>query len=1454
MVLSGGSADKMGAALENSWILRRLTEVLDGSASSLHLEPLNADGAELWIETPTGRHYDQVKFRSSGSWTLGRLVSDEVITRVLPHYAAGANVTFVLSTSSDDFDRLIVQARAATTFSDFETIVDHQDLRIVATAWHASAETSWQYLRASSVRHENLRTLDDFVRLKLETLVVGDGSTTASIVQSWFIDLMQVTVTAPYLLKRLENAGLSIKPASSRRGTPQKLRASVQRQVSRVSDFMPPNGSITRKEHQELLDLVLHTRDVRIVLVHGRAGAGKSALATEVLTDIDRMGHHTAAVRLDRIPSSTGTARQVGLGMELEYSPAVVLYELASDGADAVLLVDQLDAVSTYSGRMPDTFDVVSDLIREVRALGRVRLLLVARTVDLEQDPRMRQLASHPDVRTFEVGELDETDVKNYLQSAGESLESIDSVTLSLLRVPIQLYVFCRLEPSSKRDSFRTLADLYSEYTRTFRKRLETRGYPGQWADVAASLTARMNFDETLSAPSSVLDPIPSSLVDALVSMNVLSREGDRFSFFHETYFDFLFARTFEWRGRALVDWFVDSGQGLFRRAQLRQVLSYIAAQEKDTFVEQIVLIVKSESVRPHLAVTALSLLPAFRPTLADWRTLEPLLLEGDAVGRNILALLRIQEWFDVADGGGRVEGLLRVESKQLDIAEMVAPLASVYPERIKALFDQFAGSDPRWARIFRDIVDLGDNTATLDYALELIRTGAVEGGEDDRFDPLASGLSYALMGRRSTDFIQLLDVTLTRAIQQSDAAGELDPFEAGFLSRVDHLESLEAIAVDHPAAFINAVFPLIVRVAVDHNPDGSYRYSKWSHRIKSAHHDLDDDLYFAFRSALRAWVGLDYESARPLLDRMSKQQSAALDFLTSHAMLAAPPDDAVRWLLERPEHLTVGWSDSPNWESRELIVKASQTCSERYFEMLEDALVDFAPDYELSARSLAWRGSTELDLLSALDGHRITTATEKRLAELARKFPNWNPSPPRGVHSIIMRSPIPPPATAHMTDAQWLGAIKRYRGSGIDYRDDFAIGGSWELAQLLGATSKSNPARFAALASSFPPATPAEYTDQVIRNVSGQIELSSLVSLCHKFASEHPKAAGRSIYSALEASAAPLTDEVFDLLLILAGDDDPEINENLDDVEKSDMGQRLVTVGLNSVRGQLARLVAQTLFSDKTTAARLTPIVEELCRDPHPAVRSMTSEAVLALFNVDMPPALDLAKLLLEDDLLLTTSPSMRLLRFAVLNDPGRFADVLDRGLEGPDPKAAGAVWANAWVNDAVRSRRFAQYEDLNELARCGVAEALSANPFLDPDLIAKVFSDPALAVRDSGANALRAIDAADDQKAGQLANQFIESTSFVEHLREAFRVLVNAHYVLPEMALSACDSAVTELEFASDQRRHGRALVASEVIAVIVRLYRQNPGSRNICLDLIDRLVVLRVWGLDEALEKVR
>lgn len=126
------------------------------------------------------------------------------------------------------------------------------------------------------------------------------------------------------------------------------------------------------------------------VLFTGNAGTGKSGVGLQVVEAVRKIGWPVLAFRIDRLATML-SPKDVGRQLDLPESPVTVLANIAQR-QDCLLLIDQLDAVSKVSGRNPQYFNCVGEMINQAKAHPKMRLALLCRKFDIENDERLRPL------------------------------------------------------------------------------------------------------------------------------------------------------------------------------------------------------------------------------------------------------------------------------------------------------------------------------------------------------------------------------------------------------------------------------------------------------------------------------------------------------------------------------------------------------------------------------------------------------------------------------------------------------------------------------------------------------------------------------------------------------------------------------------------------------------------------------------------------------------------------------------------------------------------------------------------------------------------------------------------------------------------------------------------------------------------------------------------------------
>ncbi|MBI4641385.1 MAG: hypothetical protein HY731_11865, partial [Candidatus Tectomicrobia bacterium] len=153
-----------------------------------------------------------------------------------------------------------------------------------------------------------------------------------------------------------------------------------------------------------------------------------------------------------------------------------------------MLVIDQLDAVSLASGRHPQFFDCVDEIIKQAQVHPQMHILMACRKFDLDNDHRLRRLTGqHGIANTVTMSRLPHATVQEVVAKLRLDTGRLNNKQLDLLSVPSHLNLLAEVAEDSTIDAldFKTAKDLYDRFwdrkQAVIRERL---GRSIQWAHV----------------------------------------------------------------------------------------------------------------------------------------------------------------------------------------------------------------------------------------------------------------------------------------------------------------------------------------------------------------------------------------------------------------------------------------------------------------------------------------------------------------------------------------------------------------------------------------------------------------------------------------------------------------------------------------------------------------------------------------------------------------------------------------------------------------------------------------------------------------------------------------------------------------------------------------------------------------------------------------------------------
>lgn len=1496
MSLPGGPADKAGNRYEAWWTVYCMSRVLRGEYDSIRLEPLGAEGkgVEFWLRRGDAKEYHQVKRRGGkgGHWRLADLHNRGVLAAFRSHLANGnATCRFVSMQGADELSVLVERARQAKDQAEFEHEFAEGEwggkLAKLRSYWPECSETeAFGLLSRIHVRTLDEDSLLSQARLALAPLIDGDIDSAGGVLFAFVFASTHHELDTVQIWQHLRNCGFSRPPWSAPKTLTEIIAQINERYLSRLRNELILGKPIPRDETARILDMLGQNSPKRGVFLTGRAGAGKSTVLLQVVDALKNQDTPVLALRIDRL-QPTLLPDEAGRQLGLPKSPVATLAALANGGR-CVLILDQLDTVSLMSGRNPDFYWCLNEMVREALTQSGMRIVVACRKFDHDHDRRLRRLGGCEDAfEVVETAPLAELTVRQTVVAMGLKGDQLTAPQTKLLSVPANLKLLAEAAQSAdaaamRFDTANKLYDLYWDHKQAMlRNRL---GRPAAWTAVIDKVCDYMNDQQALSAPKALLDDHAAD-VDVMISEHVLVKDHNRIAFFHEGFFDYAFARRFAVRIGDLTGMLRSGEQELFRRAQVRQILTYLRGADRQRYLANLLALLTAGDVRFHVKDVVFALLRAVPDPGADeWRILEPLLYDAAYPHRDhVWGAMRTAPWFALLDSQGVIAAWLA--SNDAKIVDQAVTLLKIArhdaADRVAELVESYVGTSNEWRNRHRYLVqwsNLHAGRRLFDLFLRLTEAGDLDGlGNSNQGGFL--GFLYELAERRPEWACEALGCYLTRHLRLAREDGEMNPFrdKAGLRhSQVsDHV--LIGAAQRAPGAFVKHVLPFVLQV-IEQNAiregEELWKDTVWRWRRSAGGHDVASHLLYALEEALRGLARTVPGEFRGVAASLRLSAFETVHYLLVRAYAAngaAFADEALEYLCESPNRLECGYfSGGSTYESScEVIAAITPHCSQERLLRLEGMLLDYYPRWERSASDLGERGSAQFALLPAIDKARRSAAVEARIGEWQRNFRRDAPLPAPRAEVHIVGSPIARSAMEVMTDDEWLSAMARHsKDSEHQWCDGKPIGGAGELSHAFEAQVRKAPQRFAAFVHRIPDAANKSYFDAALRGLDqGSADPVAVFDACRRCHRLPGRPVGRAFCHLMgKLRQWPWPDDLLDAVAWYATKDADPADELWR--QEASGGQcyfdgDIYMAGINSVRGAAAGTIRALLEADADRIPCFLPTLERMVRDPSIAVHSCVVTALYPVFNQNRDLAVTLFESLCEtEDALLKTAYVEQFMEYASWTHFPRLRPIVERMLGSSDSEVAqtGARRASAasLVNDEcmdLADRCLSGPEPL----RLGAAEIYAGNvaaaPYRDlctPTLF-QFFDDPSDNVRAKAAECFTQFEGGALGEVPDLVERFLDSAAYAEHHGHLIRALKETTAQLPDATISVCERFIEIVGADAGDIRTRAAFEAHGLSQLIVRAYRQAPDAslRARCLDTIDDLLSTRAYGMEDALE---
>ena len=362
---------------------------------------------------------------------------------------------------------------------------------------------------------------------------------------------------------------------------------------------------VERKEIDLLCKWVkegLQEKESCVKLLVGNAGMGKNVIIKKVIQRLNADGIRCFAIKADKLQTPVGYSSNEHLEL-LRNTFSSLIQEKR-----AVLIIDQIDALSQYINSDRSKLENIITLIKlfsEDKNMRNVRIIVSCRSFDLDFDPKLSLLGREPQIK---LGLLSKEDVEKVLDRLKVGLyKELDDKTKTVLQTPQHLNLFCRVYAKNKKKEYYSITELYDELWLQTIGLAESKINKEVAERILYDLALKIYDDETLTPQ---WDNDTSELKEAnyLISEGIIEQIDNRATFFHQSMYDYVFARYYKKEKCSLIQDLLakKKHQGIFMRSTVNFVLDYERAKNAKQYKEDVKTILFSGKIRTHIQLMLL--------------------------------------------------------------------------------------------------------------------------------------------------------------------------------------------------------------------------------------------------------------------------------------------------------------------------------------------------------------------------------------------------------------------------------------------------------------------------------------------------------------------------------------------------------------------------------------------------------------------------------------------------------------------------------------------------------------------------------------------------------------------------------------------------------------------------------------------------------------------------------
>lgn len=408
-----------------------------------------------------------------------------------------------------------------------------------------------------------------------------------------------------------------------------------------------PTSHIERPETRQILKWIedpLPEEEKGIALLVGDPGAGKSVILRDVLRELGARTIPVLGIKADQYCSGNPEMLEKRL---VEFTD--MLKDLTYGNDRIVILIDQIDALSQSLSARREYLDSYTEFVLRVSEIPNVRAILSCRLYDLQND---EAFSFYRNQRRFSLGKLSKEEVYSIFALFSRAQKPTGDLLL-LLQTPLHLALFCQIYQSGlpfDADKIKTLHDLYKAFWLQKVVKVEalssTKVDSKKTTQLLYKLARTMYETFVLAVPPFHFQEAFHHELEYLKTTGIVHESSEGLTFFHQTFYEFTFAKQFVEQDTKIEKYILDNWQNLNIRSCIKMMIEFLREYDRNEYLRVFHAILDSEEYLFHIKSLLLSLLGYIKnPSEAEMLLARNLIFPNPSLFKSFVIAVKSRAW-----------------------------------------------------------------------------------------------------------------------------------------------------------------------------------------------------------------------------------------------------------------------------------------------------------------------------------------------------------------------------------------------------------------------------------------------------------------------------------------------------------------------------------------------------------------------------------------------------------------------------------------------------------------------------------------------------------------------------------------------------------------------------------------------------------------------------------------